>query len=73
MEKIKSYIDRFFSKTKKNKEYAMKSDELFIFMDEIVNARDADGAFNTIRTLFNFGYVKGYRAAQAQMRKGGVA
>lgn len=73
MDKIKSYIDRFFSKTKKNKEYAMKSDEFFVFMDEIVNAKDADGAFNTICTLFNFGYVKGYRAARAQMKKGGAA
>lgn len=73
MNKIKSYIDKFFSKTQKNKKYTMKSDEMVIFMNEIANSRDANGAFYAISTLFNFGYVKGYRAAQAEMKKGGAA
>lgn len=73
MEKIRNYIDRFFNKTTKNKCYTMKSDEMFVFMDEIKNAGDTNDAFRTVCTLFNFGYVKGYRAAQAEIRKGGGA
>lgn len=73
MDKIKKYVDRFFSKTTKNRHYIMKSDEMFAFMDEITNAGDANDAFRTVCTLFNFGYVKGYRAAQAEIRKGGGA
>lgn len=73
MDKIRRYIDRFFSKTKKNKNYAMKSDEMFVFMDKITNVGDANEAFRTVCTLFNFGYVKGYRAAQAEIKKGGAA
>lgn len=36
-------------------------------MGGISNAMDATG------TAFNYGYAKGYRAALAEMKKGGVA
>lgn len=74
MQKIRDYIDRFFGKTRKNQNYTMRSDELFVFMNEIMNSREPNGAFVAAGTLFDFGYVKGYRAALAEMKKkGGVA
>lgn len=73
MQRIRDYIDRFFSKTRKNENYTMRSDELFAFMEEIMSSREPNGAFVAASTLFDFGYVKGYRAAMAEMRKGGAA
>ncbi len=72
MDKIKNYIDRFFSKTRKNQNYTMRSDELFVFMNEIMGSREPNGAFVAAGTLFDFGYAKGYRAAMAEMKKGGA-
>lgn len=69
MEKIKNYIDRFFSRTKKNQNYTMRTDEMFAFMEEIMSSREPNGAFVAAGTLFDFGYVKGYRAAMAEMKK----
>lgn len=73
MEKIGDYINRFFSKTSKNQNYTMRSDELFAFMEEIMSSREPNGAFVAAGTLFDFGYAKGYRAAMAEMKKGGKA
>lgn len=73
MEKIRDYIDRFFGKTRKNQNYTMRSDELFVFMNEIMNSREPNGAFVAAGTLFDFGYAKGYRAALAEMKKKGGA
>lgn len=73
MDKIKKYVERFFSKTRKNQNYTMRSDELFVFVNEIMSSREPNGAFVTAGTLFNFGYAKGYRAAQAEMKKKGGA
>lgn len=74
MQKIRDYINRFFSKTRKNQNYTMRSDELFAFMNEIMDSREPNGAFAAAGDLFNFGYAKGYRAALAEMkRKGGKA
>lgn len=72
MQKIKDYIDRFFQKTQKNRNYTMRMDELFVFMKEILESKDANGAFRAVHTLFDYGYVKGYRAAKAEMKKGGA-
>lgn len=69
MQKIRDYIDRFFGKTRKNQNYTMRSDELFAFMNEIMDSREPNGAFVAAGTLFDFGYVKGYRAALAEMKK----
>lgn len=73
MQKIRDYINRFFGKTKKNQNYTMRSDELFAFMEEIMSSREPKGAFVVAGTLFDFGYAKGYRAAMAEMKKGGAA
>lgn len=73
MEKIRDYINRFFSKTRKNQNYTMRSDEMFAFMNEIMDSREPNGAFVAAGTLFDFGYAKGYRAAMAETKKGGKA
>ena len=72
MDKIKKYVERFFSSTKKDSEYGMSFSELESGMSEVICAIDANGAFSIINTIFNFGYAKGYRAALAEMKKGGA-
>lgn len=72
MQKIRDYINRFFSKTRKNQNYTMRSDELFAFMEEIMSSREPNGAFVAAGTLFDFDYAKGYRAAMAEMKKNGT-
>lgn len=73
MDKIKKYVERFFSSTKKNSEYGMSFSEMEHGMEEIFRATDANGAFEIITTFFNFGYAKGYRAALSEIKKGGAA
>ncbi len=72
MESIRKYVERFFSKTKKNSEYGMSFSEMEHGMEEVFSASDYNGAFKVITTLFDFGYAKGYRAAMAEMKKGGA-
>ena len=71
MQKIRDYIDRFFKCKKKNTAYALTSDDAVSFMREFQSA-DGNGMFRTIITLFEYGYIKGYRAAKAEMKKAGV-
>ncbi|MBD5517203.1 MAG: hypothetical protein HDR07_01460 [Lachnospiraceae bacterium] len=66
MDKIKRYVENFFKETKADKKYQMCTNE----MEACKNAMTAD-PFRTICTLFNYGYAKGYRAAVAEMKKGG--
>lgn len=73
MESIKKYAERFFAKTRKNKEYGLSFDEMEQSMKEVFAAHDANGAFKVVATLFDFGYAKGYRAALAEMKKKGGA
>ncbi len=72
MQKIRDYIDRFFKCKKKNTTYTLTSDDAVSFMREFQSA-DGNGMFRTIITLFEYGYIKGYRAAKAEMKKAGVA
>lgn len=72
MEKITKYIDNFFSRRKKNARYSMNFNECMAFMDEFFTKGNED-VFHLICNLFNFGYVRGYKAAMAEMRKGGAA
>lgn len=72
MEKIEKYIERFFSKTKRNKNYEMKFSELEQGINEAIAVVDTNGAFKIVATFFNYGYAKGYRAAMAEMKKGGA-
>lgn len=73
MEKIKKYVERFFSSTKKNSKYGMSFSEMEYGMEEIFRAADANGALKIITTFFDFGYAKGYRAALSEIKKGGAA
>lgn len=73
MEPIKKYVERFFAKTRKNKEYGLSFDEMEQSMEEVFTVADANGAFKIVTTLFDFGYAKGYRAAMAEMKKKGGA
>lgn len=71
MDKIKKYVERFFKGGRCNPHYVMRADEMIDVMDNIIASRDANSSFPIICTLFNYGYAKGYRAALAEMKKGG--
>lgn len=73
MEKIRKYVDRFFKGKRCNPRYEMKYFEMMDIMNSIISSRDANGSLPIICTLFNYGYAKGYRAALAEMKKGGAA
>lgn len=67
MEKIKSYIDRFFKKTEMQNNYDMGRKEWRALSENArSNPADATG------TAFLYGYAKGHRAAMAEMKKGGA-
>lgn len=68
MDKIKKYIDGFLKKNKMNIRYGMSFKEGF----SCVHAAEAD-PLETVVTVFEYGYAKGYRAALAEIRKGGTA
>ena len=68
MDKIMKYIERFF----KNKEIPSGYDMSMSLWRELsnkarTNPTDATG------TTFLYGYAKGYRAAMAEIKKGGAA
>lgn len=73
MEKIKKYVERFFKGKRCNPRYEMKYFEMMDIMNSIISSRDANQSLPIICTLFNYGYAKGYRAALAEMKKGGAA
>jgi len=68
MEKIKKYIENFLKHNTMNDRYG-------IYYDEVVSCINAleRGKPSTICTVFDYGYAKGYRAALAEMKKGGTA
>ncbi len=68
MEKIRKYIEKFFKRHEKNVRYDMKLYEIFLL--ERFASENRNAAF---ATTFDYGYVKGYKAALAELRKGGVA
>lgn len=72
MDKIRKYVERFFKTTKRNIRYAITYEEC----EDVVNAvRNGDewGAISATCKTFDYGYAKGYRAAMAEMKKGGAA
>lgn len=72
MEKIRKYTERFFKSTKQNVRYMISTGE----GEEIVKAIKSRSGWDAISAAcdaFDFGYVKGYRAALAEMKKGGAA
>ncbi len=72
MEKIKKYIERFFKSTKMNIRYSISLEECKAIAESIRSKDEFDGLF-AVGDAFEFGYVKGYRAAKAEMKKGGAA
>lgn len=67
MEKIRNYIDRFLKSNKMNDRYCIYLSEVCSFIKAF-----AEKPADTICTVFDYGYVKGYRAAKAEMKKGGT-
>ncbi len=66
MESIEKYVENFKKRKKMNMNYTMRGEELFAV------AKEAEkDTFHTIVSVFDFGYAKGYRAAMAEMKKGG--
>ncbi len=65
MDKIKRYVDRFIKKVKANSRYDMSVLEWKILAQEAISG----DILNTIGVTFNFGYIKGYKAAIAEMKK----
>lgn len=72
MQKIKDYIDRFFKNKAMDEHYTLRTSEAVALIDEMRRA-NANGLYDVIAMLFRFGYVKGYRAAKAEMKKAGGA
>lgn len=62
----------FLVARKKNRYYGLSSDELVMFAREIQSA-EGNNWFYAVLTLFKYGYVKGYRACESEMKKGGAA
>lgn len=73
MEKIRKYVEKFFNGSKCNPHYRIKATEMIDVMNEIILSGDANSSLLIICTLFDYGYAKGYRAAIAEMKKGGAA
>lgn len=71
MEKIKSYVERFFRTKEMKRSYQLSAVEVGSLLAEMSGA-DGNKLFAMICTLFNYGYAKGYRACQAEMKKGGA-
>lgn len=65
MEKIKRYVDRFIEKVTVNDRYDMSALEL----ETLAQGASSGDVLNTISITFNFGYIKGYKAAMAEMKK----
>ena len=71
MDKIRKYIQRFFKTTKRNLKYSVSVEECEEVVDTIKNQDEFDGIF-ILGDFFDFGYAKDYRAAMAEMKKGGA-
>lgn len=67
MNKIKKYVENFFKKNSGNARYQMHANEMEACRNAIIY-----NPFDAINTLFCYGYAKGYRAAVAEMKKGGA-
>lgn len=71
MEKVKKYVARFLGRNEMNARYALHSEEWKALAEHAVY--NIERALTAIVTAFEYGYVKGYRAAMSEMRKGGAA
>lgn len=66
MKAIESYVNKFLHTHKMSAYYAIRLDEAFTCIQAVKEA-----PVQTINTIFSYGYAKGYRAAMAQIKKGG--
>ena len=66
MKAIESYVNKFFRTHKMSSYYAIRLDEAFACIQAVQEA-----PVQTIGTIFNYGYAKGYRAAMTQIKKRG--
>ncbi len=64
MDEIRKYIDRFFAKKKMNDRYCMYMHEMNAAADEAET-----NMFSALTSVFDLGYVRGYRAALTEMKK----
>ena len=69
MDKIKKYVDRFIGTAKVSDKYDMSVGELRTLTEYAIGG----DTLETVSITFSFGFAKGYRAAMAEMKKGGVA
>lgn len=70
MEKIKKYVARFLNRNEMNTRYALHSEEWTAMAMHAIG--NIEGAADAIVTAFEYGYVKGHRAAVAEMKKSGA-
>ena len=68
MQKIRNYIARFFKGKKIRDRDRLTTNDMTLFAIEI-RTTNTDGLFYTISTLFDYGFVKGYRACQSEIKK----
>ena len=71
MQKIRNYIARFFKGKKIKGKDRLTTNDMTLFATEI-KTTNIEGLFYTISTLFDYGFVKGYRACQSEMKKRGA-
>lgn len=72
MEKIRKYVEKFFKGTKRNIRYMISTGECEEIVETIKNCEGWDAISAACKT-FDYGYAKGYRAAMAELKKGGAA
>ncbi len=68
MESIRKYASNFFKKHEENIRFTMNASELL----SAARFAKAGNAVQAISDIFSYGYAKGYRACQAEMKKGGM-
>lgn len=71
MESIRKYVERFFANKKKNIRYMISTEECENIVSTIKGCSGWD-AISAASKTFDYGYAKGYRAAMAEMKKGGA-
>ena len=67
MSKIEKYVANFLKKHDWHPRYGFYATDIF----ELGEATERK-PFGTLCLIFDYGYAKGYRAAQAEMKKGGA-
>lgn len=67
IKKIEKYVDRFITKTEVNDKYDMSAFEL----RSLAERARCEEPLKMISLTFSYGYVKGYRSALDEMKKGG--